>query len=102
MDRRPIPEAAESDGDAIEIISAWIASRGLHCSMKIGLYENRDDIDERRAWGIVLADIARHAARGLSEFYRFDEDEALSRIVESMKDELAEPTSPIRGKLGGR
>lgn len=102
MDRRPIPEAAERDSDAIEIISAWIASRGLHCSMKIGLYEHRDDIDERRAWGIVLADIARHAAHGLSEFYHFDEEEALSRIMEGMKDELAEPTSPIRGKLGGR
>jgi hypothetical protein len=102
MDRRPIPEAAERDSDAVEIISAWIASRGLHCSMKIGLYQDRDDIDERRAWGIVLADIARHAARGLSDFYHFDEDEALSRITDSMKGELAEPTSPIRGKLGGR
>ena len=102
MNRRPIPEAAENDSEAVEIISAWIACRGLHCSMKIGLYEHRDDIDERHAWGIVLADIARHAARGLSEFYRFDEDEALLRIVNSMKDELAEPTSPLRGRLSSR
>jgi len=99
MEKRDLPDAVFKDSDAIEIVSAWIAAKGLHCSMKIGLYEDRPDIDERRAWGIVLADIARHAARGLAQYYGVDEVDALFRIRRSMEAELADPTSPIRGEI---
>lgn len=44
---RPIPEGALRDKDAVEMLRVWIAEQKLHCSMKVGMYEEGMDGDPR-------------------------------------------------------
>ena len=66
MDARAIPPAALRDADAIELARVWIAERGLHCSLKLGLYADEGVARETLAWGIILADLAGQVADALS------------------------------------
>ena len=43
-------------------------------------------------WGMLLVDIARHAARAYARESDYSEDEALARIVEMFEAEIARPT----------
>jgi hypothetical protein len=43
-------------------------------------------------WGLLLVDIARHAARAYAREANYSEDEALNRIVEMFEAEIARPT----------
>jgi hypothetical protein len=43
-------------------------------------------------WGLLLVDIARHAARAYARESGYTEDEALSRIVDMFEAEIARPT----------
>jgi len=100
MKAQPVPPAALRDADSVEMARIWIAEKGLHCGLNIGLYEN-NGIDETRAWGIILADMARHvsnalAARGSAP----GADIALSSIRRMMAEELDRPTSAAKGAFG--
>lgn len=97
MQERPIPPEAMDDPDSMEMIRVWIAKGGLHCSMKAGFYEDRG-IPEANAWGIILADIARHVERALSLGWN-KRHPAVDIIIESMMTELREPTSKITGDV---
>jgi len=48
--------------------------------------------EEPDVWGLLLVDVARHAARAYARETDMSEDEALSRIVEMFEAELARPT----------
>lgn len=96
MNKRPIPEAAVDDANAVEILSAWIAKRGLHCSLKVGMYRAMG-VDEEAAWGRILADIARHIADALNDMEGADRQTTIARIMASFEKELAEPTSDVSG-----
>ncbi|KAB8042291.1 DUF5076 domain-containing protein [Janthinobacterium aquaticum] len=65
MNERPIPLAAQRNIDAVEILRVWVAERQLHCSLKIGMYRDGMGIDEELAWGVILADAARHISKAL-------------------------------------
>lgn len=91
-----VPQAAERDDQSWELMRVWVAERGLHCALKVGVYES-EGIGEERAWGIVLADAARHLADAVSSFTGRDRDAALSAIRLSMEDELNKPTSRKEG-----
>ena len=43
-------------------------------------------------WGLLIVDIARHAARAYARESDFTEDEALARIVDMFEAEIARPT----------
>jgi hypothetical protein len=43
-------------------------------------------------WGLLLVDIARHAARAYARESDYTEEEALTRIVEMFEAEIARPT----------
>jgi hypothetical protein len=43
-------------------------------------------------WGLMLVDIARHAARAYAREGAYTEEEALGRIVEMFEAEIARPT----------
>ena len=98
MNERIIPPAALRDPEALEVVRVWIAERGLHVSLWIGAYKDTD-IPEEAAWGIILADIARHVSRGLSEEVDFPPARILERIVDSFRDEIEAPTSKVTGEL---
>jgi hypothetical protein len=47
------------------MLRVWIAEKKLHCSMKVGMYRETMNIPEEKAWGKILADVARHFANAL-------------------------------------
>jgi len=98
MNEQPIPPVVLNDANATEMLRAWIANQGLHCSVRIGMYHDRD-VDEARAWGILLADVMRHASQALEKEYGIPASESLLKIPVHMKAELDQPTSEISGSL---
>ena len=97
MKQLPIPPAAEQDARSVEMIRAWIAERGLHCSLNVGMWHELQQVDERRAWGILLADVARHVSNALQEDSGLDRRDSLRVIRECFEEELSRPTSRHRG-----
>lgn len=100
MMEQPIPAAALRDPGATEIARIWVAEHGLHCGLRIGLYDETP-IDEPQAWGMMLADLLRHLGRGLSNYYQRDPVEVVEAMLGAMRDELAAPTTPVEGDLAG-
>jgi hypothetical protein len=97
MKQLPIPEAALTDTDAVEMLRVWIADQGLHCSLKVGLYKETTKIPEERAWGTILADAARHLAQALEAQYGTDANQTLRGIRDHFNAEVADPTSETKG-----
>jgi hypothetical protein len=54
---------------------------------------------ETRAWGILLADAARHVADALSSSGNYDHGAALNEIRASFARELDDPTSKTCGSF---
>ncbi|WP_342316592.1 DUF5076 domain-containing protein [Lysobacter sp. FW306-1B-D06B] len=91
-----IPPAAQRDGNSIQMISGWIAEKGLHCSLNVGLWEAQGR-NETAAWGILLADVIRHVANALEERSGLDPTESAHQILESLWGEFKQPTSEVEG-----
>jgi hypothetical protein len=91
-----VPPAAQRDDNAIQMLSAWVAEQGLHCSMKVGMWqaEGRNEPD---AWGILLADVVRHLASALQSELGTNAADSVEQIVESLLQELNAPTSEASG-----
>ena len=80
-----IPPNAPADDDAVEILRAWVANGNL----EVGLIKGWDQPDP---WGILLVDLARHAARAFAQEAVCSEDEALQRIRALFDAEWDRPT----------
>ena len=91
-----IPPAAQRDDNAIQMLSAWIAERGQHCTIKIGLWQDNGR-EEAPAWGIFLADTIRHIANALQEEYGQSAPDTIAAILESLHNELGDPTFDVKG-----
>jgi len=70
-----IPDAAVADAESAEMIRAWVAQKALHCALRIGVW------DDPAAWGILLADVARHVANAHQESEGKDPAEKPHRLV---------------------
>ena len=92
-----IPEAALRDENAVEMLRVWIAEKRMHCSMRVGMYQKTMNIPETRAWGVILADVARHLAGALESGYSADKAETIAGIRDNFLRELARPTSKAEG-----
>lgn len=97
MNERPIPEAALEDENSVEMLRVWIASKKLHCSMKVGMYRETMNIQEEKAWGTILADVARHLANALESGYGSDAQASLRQIRDNFIAEIGDPTSDAEG-----
>ena len=71
--------------DANEVLRAFVVDGGL----SIAFTRAFEDPD---MWGLLLVDIARHAARAYARESDYTEDEALTRIVDMFEAEIARPT----------
>jgi hypothetical protein len=91
-----IPPAAQRDDNAIQMLSAWIAEQGLHCSLNIGMWDAMGH-DEPRAWGTLLADAIRHIGNAMQEQNGTPAGEVVARIVDALQEELGDPTSKAEG-----
>jgi len=96
---RPIPEPVFDDPEAVEMLRVWVANRKLYCAMKVGMYKEATKIPEEKAWGIILADVARHVSLALKEGYQSDDSISLVKIRESFLEEMAKPTSQAKGEF---
>jgi hypothetical protein len=90
-----VPPAARSDKNAHELIRAWAANGGLHCSLSV---DNWGD-DERIAWGILLTDVARHVADAMYQQRGWDKGETVREIRRVFNAELDSPTVEPIGKF---
>jgi len=88
-----IPPGALEDPHSREMLRAWIAKGGLHCSLQIGAWKDKEAI----AWGIVLSDAARHVADALAKEKGISREETLAAIRESFDREMESPTSDTEG-----
>ena len=68
---QPLPPDVIGREDAVEVLRAF---------------------EEPDMWGLLLVDIARHAARAYARESEYTEDEALSRIVDMFEAEINRPT----------
>ena len=93
-----IPEAALRDPNAVEMLRVWIAERSLWCSLRVGMHKSRG-LDEPWAWGVTLADAARHIASALASSEGADPSELLQKIRDSFSVELDKPTSGTVGRF---
>ena len=86
-DALPAPQFAPG-ADAHEVLRAWVADGGLTVSI-------RRSFDDAAVWGVLLADVARHVSRIYADEDGVTQEEALSKVVETLTSELMEPTSSV-------
>jgi hypothetical protein len=82
---QPLPPDVIDRDDAIEVLRAFVLDGGLSIAFQRAF-------EEPDMWGLLLVDIARHAARAYSRESEYTEAEALARIVEMFEAEIARPT----------
>ena len=73
--------------DAIEVLRAFVIDGGLSIAFQRAF-------EEPDMWGLLLVDIARHAARAYARESDYSEEDALERIVDMFEAEIARPTDP--------
>jgi hypothetical protein len=93
LNELPIPLGARSDKNAQELIRAWSAHEGLHCSLSVDRWGD----SERTARGILLTDVVRHVANALYEAKGWDKAETVKEIRRVFNAELDEPTADPSG-----
>lgn len=82
---QPIPPDAQARADAVEVLRAFVLDGGLSISFTRAF-------DDPAMWGMMLVDIARHAARAYEKEGAMSEAEALQRITDMFDAELAAVT----------
>ncbi|CCD89045.1 conserved protein of unknown function [Bradyrhizobium sp. ORS 285] len=82
---QPLPPDVVGREDATEVLRAFVLDGGLSIAFQRAF-------EEPDVWGLLLVDVARHAARAYARESDYSEDEALQRIVEMFEAELARPT----------
>ena len=82
---QPLPPDVMGREDAVEVLRAFVVDGGLSIAFQRA-FEDPD------MWGLMLVDIARHAARAYARETELTEDEALARIVDMFESEIARPT----------
>jgi hypothetical protein len=79
------PDALQKGGH--EVLRASIVEGGVSVAL-------RRSFDDPFTWGILLVDLARHAARIYALETDLSEEEALEQIRAGMEAELARPPDP--------
>jgi hypothetical protein len=82
---QPLPPDVMDRDDATEVLRAFVVDGGLSIAFARAF-------EEPDMWGLLLVDIARHAARAYARESDYTEDEALTRIVDMFEAEIAKPT----------
>ncbi len=91
-----LPPAAQRDKASFEVLRVWIAEQGQHVSIQSGTW------DDPFAWGIVLADLARHIALAhqlQNQNGKSDPDVFMERLLEGFQAEIENPTDEPEGEI---
>jgi hypothetical protein len=89
----PIPGPAQQDDSARELVRVWAAAGAQHVALATGLWK------DPAAWGIVLADLARHVARAYEETEGMPQPQVLKRIRDGFEAEWGHPTDEPKGEV---
>jgi hypothetical protein len=84
---QPLPPDVIGRADATEVLRAFVIDGGLSIAFTRAF-------EEPDMWGLLLVDIARHAARAYARESDYSEEEALERILEMFEAEINRPTDP--------
>jgi hypothetical protein len=82
---QPLPPDVMGRDDATEVLRAFVLDGGLSVAFTRAF-------EEPDMWGLVLVDVARHAARAYARESAYTEEEALARIVDMFEAEIARAT----------
>src|SRR6201746_516172 len=82
---QPLPPDVMGRDDATEILRAFVLDGGLSIAFTRAF-------EEPDMWGLLLVDVARHAARAYARESGYTEEEAMARIVEMFEAEINRPT----------
>jgi hypothetical protein len=89
-----VPPVAQRDKASFEVMRVWIAEQGQHVSIRSGAWE------DPFAWGIVLADLARHIALAHElQGEGVDKEAFLHRLLEGFNAEIESPTDEPEGEV---
>ena len=93
MDPLPVPPAAKINTDSAEILRLWkVPEVGQQVILR------HDAWEDPAAWGLMLADIARHVARAHAQEGQ-NESEVFQRILAGFRAEIESPTDTPRGEI---
>jgi hypothetical protein len=87
------PPAAANAESAVEVARVWVINQALQCSLDAGVWK------DPAAWGIVLADMARHIANAHHEADGLSVSQTLQRIREGFEAEMDSPTDSPTGRF---
>ena len=82
---QPLPPDVMGREDAQEVLRAFVVDGGLSIAFQRAF-------EEPDMWGLLLVDVARHAARAYASESTYTEQEALARILDMFEAEIARPT----------
>ena len=78
------------------MISGWIAEKGLHTTLNIGMWEDAGR-NEPKAWGVFLADVVRHISNAIEDRNGALTGETAATILAALEKEFNSPTSDTSG-----
>jgi len=88
-----IPDAAARDRKAYEVLRVWISDGGSqHVSLRTEVWE------DPAAWGLMLADLARHITNTYEPATAADREKILARIRIGLNVELDSKTDTPTGQ----
>jgi len=82
---QPLPPDVIGRDDATEVLRAFVVDGGLSIAFTRAF-------EEPDTWGLLLVDVARHAARAYARESGFSEEDALARILDMFEAEIERPT----------
>ena len=94
-DQLRVPEPARTDAKSFELLRVWIAHQDQHISLRVGVWKDPE------AWGMMLADLARHISASFEQAEKRDPIEVLNRIKAGFDAEMTAPTDELRGEIQG-
>ncbi len=93
-DSLPIPADASRDPRSLEVLRVWIANGEQHVALAFGMW------DDPAAWGLLLADLARHIAEAhAQQDNQVDAEDFLEQIRAGLEAELDAPTDEVSGSV---
>jgi hypothetical protein len=81
-DQLEVPDVAVHDPNSFELLRVWVANKAQHVSLRVGVWE------DPAAWGIMLADLARHIVSAYSQEGAVDKVQTLRRIKSGFDAEI--------------
>ena len=81
-DQLLIPDAAKKDAQSFEILRVWIADKEQHVSLRVDVW------NDPAAWGIMLADLAKHIVNSYDQDAALDRSKTFERIKAALEAEL--------------